>query len=121
MALRAIKAGANGYLNKGRAANDLFFAITKILEGKKFITETVADLLVNEYQREKSDDYLKELSDREYFVLLRLAAGETITEISRSLSLSVKTISTYRTRLMRKLKLKHIVDLINFAKDNNIS
>jgi len=63
---------------------------------------------------------MKVLSDREYFVLLRLASGETLTEISKSLTLSVKTIYTYRTRCMKKLNLKNMAELIRFVKDNNL-
>lgn len=120
MALRALKAGAKGYLTKSRAADDLIGAINRILAGKQYITENVAELLVNEVRKKKTGDVMKVLSDREYFVLMRLAAGETITEISRSLTLSVKTISTYRTRCMRKLNLKNMVQLIRFVKDNNL-
>jgi DNA-binding NarL/FixJ family response regulator len=119
IALRALKAGARGYLNKSRAVNDLVHAITKILEGNQYITETVSELLADEYRNIKDGCLIKNLSDREYFVLLRLADGQTVTEISRTLMLSVKTISTYRTRIMRKLNLKNMVQLIQFVKDNN--
>jgi two-component system, NarL family, invasion response regulator UvrY len=120
MALRALKAGASGYLTKTRAAEDMIAAITRILEGNDYINESVAALLVSEYRKEKTGDLVKALSDREYFVLLRLAAGETVTEISKTLTLSVKTISTYRTRIMQKLNLKNMVELLQFVKDNNI-
>ena len=120
MALRALKAGAKGYLTKSRAADDLIGAINRILTGKQYITENVAELLLNEVQKKETGDVMKVLSDREYFVLMRLAAGETLTEISRSLTLSVKTIYTYRTRCMRKLNLKNMAELISFVKDNNL-
>jgi DNA-binding NarL/FixJ family response regulator len=120
MAMRALKAGAKGYLTKTRAADDLIGAIKRILSGKQYITENVAELLVNEVRKEKTGDVTKGLSDREYFVLMRLAAGETLTEISRSLTLSVKTIYTYRTRCMKKLNLKNMSELISFVKDNNL-
>jgi two-component system, NarL family, invasion response regulator UvrY len=119
MALRAIKAGARGYLTKGKAVNDLISAINKILEGKQYISETVAELLGDEYRNTKNKDLIKNLSDREYYVLLRLTAGQSVTEISKILMLSVKTISTYRTRIMRKLNLKNMVELIQFMKDKN--
>jgi two-component system, NarL family, invasion response regulator UvrY len=120
MALRALKAGAKGYLTKTRASEDMIIAITRILEGKDYLSETVSGLLVQEFRKENKKDALKVLSDREYFVLLRLAGGETVTEISKTLALSVKTISTYRTRVMRKLNLKNMVDLIRFVKENDI-
>lgn len=121
MALRAIKAGAKGYLTKSRAADDLIGAISRMLSGKQFITENVAELLVNEVRNKETGDVMKALSDREYFVLMRLAAGETLTEISRSLTLSVKTIYTYRTRCMQKLNLKTMSQLVRFVKDNNLA
>jgi len=121
MALRAFKAGAKGYLTKSRAADDLIGAINRILSGKQYITENVAELLLNEVRNKETGDVMKELSDREYFVLMRLAAGETLTEISKSLTLSVKTIYTYRTRCMKKLNLKNMAQLIRFVKDNNLA
>jgi len=121
MALRALKAGAKGYLTKSRAADDLIGAIKRILSGKQYITENIAELLVNEVRNKETGDVMKELSDREYFVMMRLAAGETLTEISRSLALSVKTIYTYRTRCMKKLNLKNMSQLVSFVKDNNLA
>jgi two-component system, NarL family, invasion response regulator UvrY len=121
MALRAIKAGAKGYLTKSRAADDLIGAVNRMLSGKQYITENVAELLVNEVRKKETGDVMKELSDREYFVLMRLAAGETLTEISKSLTLSVKTIYTYRTRCMKKLNLRNMAQLVSFVKDNNLS
>lgn len=120
MALRALKAGAKGYLTKDRAAVDLIGAVNRIFSGKQFITENVAELLVNEMRKKETGDVMRALSDREYFVLMRLAAGETITEISKSLTLSVKTIHTYRTRCMRKLNIKTMAQLVHFVKDNNL-
>jgi len=120
MALRAIKAGAMGYITKAKAAENLIGAIERILDGNKYITETVAELLVGEYKKEKTINVVKDLSDREYFILLRLAAGESVTEISRTLALSVKTISTYRSRIFKKLGLKSNIQLMQFAKDNNL-
>lgn len=121
MALRALKAGAKGYLTKSRAADDLIGAIKRMLSGKQYITDNVAELLVNEIRKKETGDVMKALSDREYFVLMRLAAGETLTEISKSLTLSVKTIYTYRTRCMRKLNLKNMAQLVRFVKDNNLA
>jgi DNA-binding NarL/FixJ family response regulator len=120
MALRALKAGAKGYLTKTKASEDMIIAVSRILEGKDYISDTVSGLLVQEFRRESNRGVVKMLSDREYFVLLRLAGGETVTEISKTLALSVKTVSTYRTRVMKKLNLKNMVDLIRFVKENDI-
>ncbi len=118
LALRALKAGANGYLTKGKAGNNLIDAINRILAGLQFITDTVAELLAREYKKEGKTGLLNQLSDREYFTMLRLASGESITQISKTLSLSVKTISTYRTRIFRKLNLVNQTQLIEFVRDN---
>jgi two-component system invasion response regulator UvrY len=116
LALRALKAGAKGYLAKGKAGNNLVDAINRILAGLQFITDNVAELLAKEYKKEGKADSLNQLSDREYFTMLRLASGESVTQISKTLSLSVKTISTYRTRVFRKLNIKNHTQLIEFVK-----
>lgn len=121
MALRALKAGANGFLCKTRIAEDLIVAISTILEGNHYINETVARLLLDDCRHLKSEDNINELSDREYFVLLRLSSGETVTEIARTLSLSVKTISTYRFRIMKKLRLKNMAELIKFVNEQGLT
>ena len=120
LALRALKAGARGYLTKGKAGNNLIDAITRILAGLQFITDTVAELLAIEYKKELKTDAIKQLSDREYFTMLRLASGESVTQISKALSLSVKTISTYRSRILRKLNLQNQVQLVHFVQENHL-
>ncbi len=120
LALRALKAGARGYLTKGKTGNNLIDAITRILAGLQFITDTVAELLAVEYKKDLKTDAIKLLSDREYFTMLRLASGESVTQISKALSLSVKTISTYRTRILKKLNLKNQVQLIRFVQENHL-
>lgn len=120
MALRALKSGASGYLSKNKAANELILAINKILEGKQYISEEVTELLISVYRSEKNENIIDELSDREYFVMLRLGAGESVTDISKALSLSVKTVSTYRHRLMKKLKLENMSQLYSFIHENKL-
>jgi len=120
LALRALKAGARGYLTKGKTSINLIDAITRILAGLQFITDTVAELLAIEYKKDLKTDAIKLLSDREYFTMLRLASGESVTQISKALSLSVKTISTYRSRIFRKLNLKNHVQLTHFVLENHL-
>lgn len=120
LALRALKAGARGYLTKGKTGSNLIDAITRILAGLQFITDTVAELLAIEYKKDLKTDAVKILSDREYFTMLRLASGESVTQISKALSLSVKTISTYRSRILKKLNLKNQVQLIHFVQENHL-
>ena len=95
-------------------------AITRILAGLQFITDTVAELLAVEYKKDLKTDAIKLLSDREYFTMLRLASGESVTQISKALSLSVKTISTYRSRILKKLNLTNHVQLIRFVQENHL-
>jgi DNA-binding NarL/FixJ family response regulator len=115
-ALRAIKAGASGYLTKDAAAADLIKAVEKILTGGKFVTASVADRLVNNLQTDSQDKPAHEtLSDREFHVLRALAGGKTAKEVAHDLSISIKTVSTYRTRVLEKLALKTNADLTRYA------
>ena len=116
-AVRVLRAGGAGYLTKESAPQQLVLAIRKILAGGKFITPKAAELLAAHiHQHGDSEQPLHgSLSDREYEVFRLIAAGKTITEISDQLSLSVKTISTYRSRILEKLSLKSNADLARYA------
>lgn len=119
-ALRTIRAGAAGYLNKESAPEELVKALQKILAGGEYISESVADELVH-YARDEGDQPLhKYLSDREYQVLCLIASGKEIKEISNELSLSAKTVSTYRTRLLIKMKMKTNAELTRYAIQNGL-
>jgi two-component system, NarL family, invasion response regulator UvrY len=119
-ALRTIKAGASGYLSKESAPEELVQAIQVILQGGEFISPSVTDELVH-YARHAEDQPLhKYLSDREYQVLCMLASGKEVSEIAAELSLSPKTISTYRTRLLEKMKMKTNAELIQYAIQNGL-
>lgn len=119
-ALRALKAGASGYLKKDMAPEELVKAITVVLSGKQYITSAVAEtltfLVVNE--RERPPHEL--LSDREFEVFKMLAVGKTVSEISETLSLSVSTISTYKVRILTKMNLKTNADLTMYAAKTNL-
>ncbi|HKL38826.1 MAG TPA: response regulator transcription factor [Bacteroidales bacterium] len=114
-ALRVIKSGAAGYLTKESAPGELETAIRKVSAGKRYISSKVADTLADNLNEPMEKPSYKSLSDREFEVLRRIAAGETLTQISQSLSLSVKTISTYRTRILNKLNLNNNSELIRYA------
>ncbi len=114
-AIRMFKAGAAGYLTKESAPDELLRAIRKVKEGKKYISESLAERLVEELDLDLDRGPHEMLSDREFQVLCMLASGKSITEIADELSLSVKTISTYRTRIMEKLGLKNSAELIHYA------
>lgn len=113
-ATRALSAGAAGYLTKDSAPDELVAAIREIAQGKKYITASLAARLAERLD-EGSRAAHEILSDREMQVMRRLAEGETVTEIAQALSLSVKTVSTYRTRILRKLALESTADIIRYA------
>ena len=119
-AVRVLKAGASGFLNKESAPEELLIAIHKVLSGRKYISSSVAEKLAESVDegREKSPHEL--LSDREMQVLQRIASGKTVSEIAEEISLSVNTISTYRTRILDKLSLGNNAELTRYAFDNNL-
>ncbi|MBT8253890.1 MAG: response regulator transcription factor [Bacteroidia bacterium] len=119
-AIRVLKAGAQGFLNKDTAPEELLTAIKKVLSGKKYITETVSDLLINNIRLKKEGKEIDLLSDREIQVMQHMAEGQSISEIAKNIGLSINTISTYRSRIMNKLSLKNNAAIIRYAIDNNI-
>ncbi|RLD26815.1 MAG: DNA-binding response regulator [Bacteroidetes bacterium] len=119
-AIRMLKAGASGYLNKDTPPEILVEAVRTISKGEEYISPDVANLLVGEVLNKVEEKPHKLLSDREYEVLLLLGQGNSVTEIGEKLSLSVKTISTYRLRLMSKLKLQSNADIVKYSIRNGI-
>lgn len=119
-AVRTIIAGAAGYLNKESAPEELVQAVRKILHGGKYISAAVADELVLHARNEDDQPLHKHLSDREYQVLCLLASGKEVKEISVELSLSAKTISTYRARLLIKMDMNTNAELTHYAIDNGL-
>jgi DNA-binding NarL/FixJ family response regulator len=119
-AIRALKAGASGYLCKDSASEELVTAIRRILLGKKYITSSLAEKLA--FQLDQDTDRLphESLSDREFEVMKFLAAGKVVSEIASQLCLSVTTISTYRARILAKLNLRTNYDLTRYAMENNL-
>lgn len=114
-AVRAIRASAAGYLTKESAPDELTAAIRKVVNGGKYITSTLAERLAFEIDR-KTDENLHEcLSDREYQVLCMIASGRTVSEIATLLSLSVKTISTHRARILQKMNMNNNAQLTHYA------
>lgn len=114
-ASRALKAGASGYLTKDSAPGELLSAVRRILGGGKYVTQSLAEELVAELTGEGGGELHKKLSDREYQVMLLLAQGKTVSDIARELALSVKTISTYRARILEKLGLESTAEIIRYA------
>lgn len=119
-ALRALKAGAAGYLSKDTAPDELVKAVQKVLLGKKYISQSIAEKLANTLSA-KADKFLHEnLSNREFDVMKLLANGKSVSDIAEILSLSVTTVSTYRARVMTKMNLKSNSDLTKYAIENKL-
>lgn len=118
-ALRTIKAGASGYLNKDQSSSELIKAIRKIAGGGKYLTPSVAEKLADQYS-ETANSPIENLSDREFEVLRLMASGLTQVQIADKLCLSLSTINTYRSRLLEKLNLNSNAQLIHFAITNNL-
>jgi len=119
-ALRALKAGASGYLCKQSASDELVDAVHMVAKGKKYISAAVAEILADQVTGESEKPLHETLSNREYETLLLIASGQSVSEIAEKLSLSVKTISMYRTRLLEKMQLKHNAELTHYAIKNNL-
>lgn len=119
-ALRALKSGASGYLSKDTAPDELVKAVKKVLLGKKYISQAIAEKLASTYSADSSLNPHETLSDREFDVMKLLANGKSVSEIAEMLSLSVTTVSTYRARLMVKMNLKSNSDLTKYAIENNL-
>jgi DNA-binding NarL/FixJ family response regulator len=119
-ALKAIKAGASGYINKSQPLEDYLTAVEMVLEGKNYINPAVSQLMSQSYQDGGSKDGINNLSTRELQTLQLLASSLTVTKIAEKLNLSVKTVSMYRSRLLAKLNLQNNSELILFAIKNKI-
>jgi DNA-binding NarL/FixJ family response regulator len=114
-ALRALKLGASGCLNKAVAPENLVEAVKAVVSGKKYINSKISHLMLENLNRDIEENPHEGLSEREYQVLLAIGSGQTVTQISEKLNLSVKTVSTYRTRLLKKMGLSNSAQLINYV------
>jgi two-component system invasion response regulator UvrY len=119
-AIRALKAGAAGYLTKESAPGELLTAIRRVAQGGKYITQALAEELAAGLVGETEKPPSESLSDREYQVVRLLARGKTVTEIASELALSIKTISTYRARILEKLNLRNTAEIIRYAFEHDI-
>ncbi len=114
-AVRFIRAGASGYLTKESAPEELITAIRKITAGRKYITSSVAEKLADEVEPDADKPAHHSLSDREFEVFRLIASGKTVKQIAEDLFLSMKTISTYRSRILEKMKMKTNAELMHYA------
>ena len=120
VAIRALKTGASGYLSKDSAGDELANAIRTVLSGRKYITPSLTEQLVTYIENPDNKPPHELLSDREYQTLLLMAKGKTTSEIAEELSLSVPTISTFRARILEKMKMKTNAELVSYAIRNNL-
>lgn len=119
-ALRALKSGASGYLSKDTAPDELVKAVQKVLLGKKYISQAIAEKLASNFSTDTTWNPHENLSDREFDVMKLLANGKSVSDIAEMLSLSVTTVSTYRARVMTKMDLKSNSDLTKYAIENKL-
>lgn len=119
-AIRALKSGAAGYLTKDTAPDELVKAVRQILQGRKYITPSIAEKMASNLDADPHKQPYELLSDRELNVMKMIAAGKTVSEIAVELSLSVNTISTYRARILEKMNLKNNSELTYYVISNNL-
>jgi DNA-binding NarL/FixJ family response regulator len=119
-AVRAFRAGASGYLTKESAGTELVSALRKIASGGIYVSLSMAERLAQHLNEPVDALPHQRLSDREFDVFRRLVAGQTITEIARALVVSVKTVSTYKTRILEKMQMPHEVALVRYALRNHL-
>jgi len=120
-AIRALKSGAAGYIPKDSDPDEIVSALKRIAGGKRYITPELAELLAADVGGEGDRPPHETLSNREFEVLRGLGKGKQVGQIASEMSLSVKTISTYRTRILEKLNLSTTGDLIRYAIENNLA
>ncbi|MEO8172812.1 MAG: response regulator transcription factor [Sediminibacterium sp.] len=119
-AVRAMKYGASGYLTKGAATLELVNAVNIVLSGRKYVSPEVAYVLADAFENTHHKHTIEKLSERELEVFRLIAAGKTISEISKELSLSSNTISTFRGRIFEKMGFHNNMELIKYAIDNKL-
>ena len=119
-AVRALKAGAAGYLTKESAPEELIRAMRRVSSGGKYVTSSLAEKLASILKTSTEEPLHHYLSDREYQVLCMIASGKRVKQIADELLLSAKTISTYRSRILRKMKMTNNIELTRYAMQNQL-
>jgi DNA-binding NarL/FixJ family response regulator len=119
-AVRALKAGASGYISKRLASEELVNAVKKVFSGGRYITQAVADQLAAAMAREDQHDPHQMLSNREFQILQMIASGKSLKEIASELGISVKTVGTYHGRLLSKMKMSTDIELTRYALRNKL-
>lgn len=117
-AIRVIKAGASGYLSKDMAQEELINAVRRVISGKKYLNPSIADQLTGDSSSHSMPHDI--LSEREFIVLKMIGAGKTTSDISQELSLSLTTVSTYRSRVLEKMSMKSNAEITRYVIENNL-
>ena len=119
-AIRAMRAGASGYLTKECAGDELVLAVRKALKGERYINNTLAEILTSDLTSDSGKPLHEILSDREYQVMLMIASGKPVGAIAKELRLSAKTISSYRTNILLKTRMKNNAEITHYAIQNKL-
>jgi len=118
--IRAIKAGASGYLKKVSAPTELVTAIRKIVSGGRYINQSLAEKLAEKFDQKEKELLNDKLSDREYQIMCNIALGKSAEEIAEELSISINTVYTYRNRILDKMSMKSNVELTQYVLSNKL-
>ncbi len=119
-AVPVLKAGASGYLSKESAPEELLKAVRLVLSGRRYVSSTLAEQLVSDLDLDSDRPAHAELSEREFQIFCKLATGTTASDIARELNISVKTVSTYRSRVLEKMRLQSNADITTYALKNGL-
>ncbi|MFZ2302144.1 MAG: response regulator transcription factor [Gallionella sp.] len=119
-AVRLVRAGASGYLTKECAPMEIVEAVRCVASGKKYLSQAIINMLASEASSVQQNPTHETLSDREHQIFILLASAKTVTDIANDLGLSVKTVSTYRTRVLEKMRLRNNSELMHYANENNL-
>ena len=119
-AIRSLKLGASGYLTKDTASEELLLAVQKVSEGGKYISQSLAESMAFNFDKDNSSQKHEILSGREFEILIKLANGQSLQEIGNELFISSKTVSTYRSRIMEKMELSRNTELTRYCIENKL-
>lgn len=119
-AVNVLRAGASGYLSKDSAPEELLKAVRTVMAGRRYVSAALAELLVSDLDGNADEPLHSKLSEREFQILCKLAAGRAVSEIAAELCISVKTVSTYRSRLLEKMNFRTNADLTSYALRNGL-
>jgi two-component system, NarL family, invasion response regulator UvrY len=119
-ARNVLRAGASGYLAKDSASEELLRAVRIVIQGRRYVSASLAELLVNDLDADADQPIHSQLSEREFQIFCKIAVGKSVSDIAEELCLSVKTVSTYRSRVLEKMSFKNNADITSYALRNGL-